>query len=224
MAPGMPHHITQRGNRRMPTFFCEDDYFTYLTLLAEWCKRWHVKIWAWCLMPNHVHLVAVPETEEGLMHAIGETHRRYTRHVNFREGWRGHLWQGRFSSYVMDYQHTLAAVRYIELNPVRAGLVHSAGEYKWSSAQAHLNGRVDLLITNDPLHHEIEDWATFLATEDTPAIIDSMRLHERTGRPLGNKRFIDTLETQTGKSIHCRKPGPKKKTLGKQKSSGDMIT
>ena len=93
IAAGYPHHITQRGNRRQQTFFCDNDYETYLSLMSEWCKKHKVEIWAYCLMPNHVHIIAVPEMEEGLRVAIGEAHRRYTRHVNFREAWRGHLWQ-----------------------------------------------------------------------------------------------------------------------------------
>ncbi len=94
----MPHHITQRGNRRQPTFFCDDDYAAYLDLMAEWCGEQGVEIWAYCLMPNHTHLIAVPQTEDGLRRALGEAHRRYTRHINFREKWRGYLWQGRFAS------------------------------------------------------------------------------------------------------------------------------
>jgi putative transposase len=118
----MPHHITQRGNRRQQTFFCEEDYEAYLQLMAEWCAKHAVEIWAYCLMPNHVHLVAVPNSEDGLRRAIGEAHRRYTRRINFREGWRGRLWQGRFASFVMDEPYLLAAARYVELNPIRAGL------------------------------------------------------------------------------------------------------
>ena len=99
--PGYPHHVTQRGTRRQPTFFCDGDYEIYMDLIAQWCGTWGVEVWVYCLMPNHVHLIVVPESEEGLCRAIGEAHRRYTRHVNFREGWRGHLWQGRFAPFVM---------------------------------------------------------------------------------------------------------------------------
>jgi len=113
VVPGYPHHITQRGNRRQETFFCDDDYKQYIALMAEWCSRCGVTIWAYCLMPNHTHLIAVPRTEEGMRKAIGEAHRRYARMINFREGWRGYLWQGRFSSFVMDERYLLAAVRYI---------------------------------------------------------------------------------------------------------------
>ena len=114
VVPGWPHHVTQRGNRRQPVFFSDEDYEAYLALMAEWCGKEEVEIWAWCLMSNHVHLVAVPRTSEGLARAIGEAHRRYTRLINFREGWRGYLWQERFFSCVLDRPHGLAAVRYVE--------------------------------------------------------------------------------------------------------------
>ncbi len=117
--PGLPHHVTQRGNRRQQTFFNDGDYAAYLELMSEWCREEGVEIWAHCLMPNHVHLIAVPKSENGLRRAIGEAHRRYTRRINFREKWRGYLWQGRFASFIMDEPYLLAAVRYVELNPVR---------------------------------------------------------------------------------------------------------
>ncbi len=126
VVPGMPHHVTQRGNRRQPTFFRHDDYEAYLELMADRCREEGVAIWAYCLMPNHVHLIAVPETEEALARAVGEAHRRYTRRINFRENWRGYLWQGRFASFVMDEPCLLAAARYVELNPLRASLVADA--------------------------------------------------------------------------------------------------
>lgn len=102
VAPGIPHHVTQRGNRRQETFFSDDDYRAYLELMAQWCSLCAVEVWAYCLMANHVHLIVVPESEGGMRRAIGEAHRRYTRRVNFRQGWRGHLWQGRFASFPMD--------------------------------------------------------------------------------------------------------------------------
>ena len=141
IAPGMPHHVTQRGNPRQQTFFGEEDYQHYLELMAQFCRAEQVAIWAYCLMPNHVHLIVVPQSAESLRRAIGEAHRRYTRRINFREGWPGHLWQGRFASFVMDEDHLLTAARYVELNPVRAGLVQAPSRYRWSSAAAHLRGR-----------------------------------------------------------------------------------
>ena len=158
VARGLPHHITQRGNRRQAAFFNDDDYKAYLDIMAEWCCRCGVEIWAYCLMPNHVHLIAVPSSEEGLRQAIGEAHRRYTRRVNFREGWRGHLWQGRFASYIMDEAYLLVSTRYVEFNPVRAGLVEKPEEYQWSSAAAHMSGRDDALVKVLPLLDMVGNW------------------------------------------------------------------
>ena len=113
VVPGIPHHVTQRGNRRLETFFSPDDYRAYVDLLAEHCRAARVAVWAYCLMPNHVHLILVPRDADGLRAALGEAHRRYTRRINFREGWRGYLWQGRFASFAMDERHLLAAARYV---------------------------------------------------------------------------------------------------------------
>ena len=93
--PGLPYHVTQRGNRRQPVFFCDGDYHTYLHLLKAQNLRWGLQVWAYCLMPNHVHLIVVPDSEQSLARGLGETHQRYTRYINFREGWRGYLWQGK---------------------------------------------------------------------------------------------------------------------------------
>ena len=209
IAPGFPHHVTQRGNRRMQTFFADEDYQQYISLMAEWCGRFHVEVWAYCLMPNHAHLVLVPANEEGLHRAVSEVHRRYTRHVNFREGWRGHLWQGRFASYVMDERHLLSAVRYIELNPVRAGLAERPEAYPWSSARAHMSGQDDGLVTVEPMLNMVDDWAAYLALDTDDAELSALRSHERTGRPLGDADFIQNLEQRLGRLLRKRKPGPK---------------
>jgi len=162
-------------------------------------------------MPNHVHLIAVPESAQGLAQAIGEAHRRYTRRVNFREGWRGHLWQGRFASYVLEESHLIAAVRYVELNPVRARLVIDPGEYPWSSAAAHMAGHNDDLVKVAPMLGFVGDWGAFLGQEVSTQAADLLRLHERTGRPLGSDHFIGQLEQTLGRRLRRRKPGPKKK-------------
>jgi putative transposase len=208
VVPALPHHITQRGNRRQRTFFCRDDYLLYIALTAEWFDRYEVQIWAYCLMPNHVHLIAVPASPEGLRRAIGEAHRRYTTEINRREGWRGHLWQGRFASYVMDDRHTLAAARYLELNPVRAGLVARAEDYPWSSARSHLLGRDDRLVRVAPLLARAGDWSSFLGEGANAEDSHSFRRHERTGRPLGSDAFVDDLERVLGRALKPRPPGP----------------
>jgi len=209
VVPGYPHHITQRGNRRQPTFLRAEDYQVYLDLMAEWCAELEVQIWAYCLMPNHVHLIAVPACEDGLRRAIGEAHRRYTRHVNFREGWRGHLWQGRFASSVMDDEYLLAAARYVELNPVRAGFAAEPGAYPWSSAQAHLRGRDDRLVKVEPLLRMEPKWGQFLAAGLPEEQAEALRRSERTGRPAGSVGFVALLEGVTGRTLQKQKPGPR---------------
>jgi putative transposase len=209
VAPGYPHHITQRGNRRQPVFFCDDDYLAYIELMSEWCNKCQVDIWAWCLMPNHVHLIAVPHTEKGLSRAIGEAHRRYTRRINFREKWRGHLWQERFASFPMDESHLLAAARYVEMNPVAAGLVENPIDYRWSSARAHLERESEGLTKVEPLLEIVGDWRSFLSLLSSDEL-DLMQRHERTGRPLGAFSFVEGLEQKLGRILRPQKPGPKK--------------
>jgi len=209
VAPTIPHHITQRGNRRQETFFCAEDYQAYLALMAEWCRSCEVEIWAYCLMPNHVHLIAVPKSEAGLRRAIGEAHRRYTRRVNFREGWRGHLWQGRFASFPLDEGHLLAAARYLEQNPVRAGLAATPWEYPWSSAQAHMTGQDDALVRVTPLLGRVGAWQGFLGAGTTEEELQQLRRHERSGRPLGSDRFVTAVEGKLQRTLRRGKPGPK---------------
>jgi len=208
--PNIPHHIIQRGNRRMETFFSEADYREYLFLMAEWCNRCKVQVWSYCLMSNHVHLIVVPETEDGLRRAIGEVHRRYTRYINFQKGWKGHLWQGRFGSFPMDEEYLIAAARYIELNPVRAEIVKKPEDYKWSSAQAHLQGEDDILVKVEPLLSIVPDWRELLASDLSEEEYENLRLHERTGRPLGSDDFVEEMEKRTARILRKQKPGPKK--------------
>ena len=207
VAAGVPHHVTQRGNRRQPTFFGDADYKLYRTLLAASCGRHGVAVWAYCLMPNHVHLILVPAEALGLRRALGETHQRYTGTVNRRQGWVGHLWQGRFASCALDGPHLIAAVRYVELNPVRARLADRAEDWPWSSARAHLAGRDDGLVAVAPLLDAVGDWSAFLAAAPRDGDLDALRRHERTGRPLGGSQFVAELEHGLGRRLRPGKPG-----------------
>jgi len=208
IATGIPHHVTQRGNRRMQTFFSDEDYQAYITLLAEWCRKCGVEVWAYCLMPNHVHLIAVPETDDGLRRGIGEAHRRYSRLINFRENWRGHLWQGRFASFPMDETYLLAAARYVEMNPVSAELAPDAASWQWSSARAHLACTDDELVKVAPLLEMAGDWRLFLSGTEEEDVINNIRKHERTGRPLGTESFVECLELALERPLKRGKPGP----------------
>ena len=163
-------------------------------------------------MPNHVHLIMGPERKDSLNFAISEAHRRYSRRVNFREGWRGHLWQGRFASFIMQERYLVACTRYVELNPVRAGLVNSPQMWPWSSAGAHINGRDDILVKTEPLLAMVnKPWRDFLSIDAQAGEIELFRRHERTGRPLGVDNFIEKIEMLLGREFKLQKPGPKRK-------------
>jgi len=206
--PGYPHHVTQRGNRRQRVFFDNDDYECYLKLIATGCRDSQTECLAYCLMPNHVHLVLTPDSEGGLRSALAEAHRHYTRRVNFRNGWRGHLWQERFHSFPMNATHLAAAVRYVELNPVRANLVSRAKDWTWSSANAHLTGTDDVLVCVEPMLKLFPDWDGYLGEEDQ-CQTERIRLHTRTGRPLGDSAFIQIAESLAGRVLAPQKPGRK---------------
>ena len=222
MVPGAPHYVAQRGNRGMKTFFGDEDYEAYLSLLGEWCGHHGVAIRAYCLMPNHVHLIVVPPTDDALCRAVGEAHRRYTRRVNSRKGWRGHLWEGRFSSFVMADSYVSAAARYVERNPVKARLVARAEDWPWSSAPGHVDRRRKSVAETDwlaELTAELGcDWREYLASADDVAVSKAILRHEHTGRPLGDAAFVKKLESQLGRVLAPRKPGPKPKKKAKRKA------
>lgn len=135
-----------------------------------------------------------------------------TRRINFREGWRGHLWQGRFSSFIMDEDYLLACTRYIELNPVRAGLVKKPEDWPWSSAFPHIQGENDILVKTEPLLLMVQKgWNEFLSKYPQEADIEILRRHERTGRPLGQEHFIEKLEALLNRPLKLQKAGRKKK-------------
>jgi putative transposase len=216
VVPNIPHHVTQRGNRRQTTFFSDDDYRLYRQLLGEQCARCAVQVWAYCLMPNHVHLLLLPAQSDSLCRSLAETHRRYTLNVNVRKDWRGYLWQGRFASYPLDERHLHAAVRYIELNPVRAGLCDHPADWPWSSARAHLLGRDDSLVAVAPMLSLIGNWSEYLSQHSSTEEQETLRRHVRTGRPLGSIEFIERLERLTGRHLRVAKPGRKPGTQGKR--------
>jgi putative transposase len=201
---GYPHHVIQRGNRRQKVFFSDQDKKTYINLLHKETVRCGIEIWAYCLMDNHVHLIAVPKKEDSLALGIGETHRKYTRMINRREGWKGYLWQGRFQSYPLDNKYLYSAVRYVERNPVRAGLVKNAVEYRWSSARAHIYQAHDILLSDSFLISEIKDWASYLSEYEDPLLTDTFQKHASTGCPLGDDLMINN-ELASCHQVSCPK-------------------
>jgi len=209
VAAGSPHLVTQRGNRGQKVFFSDTDYELYLELLAEGAAGARTSVWAYALLPDRVHLLLVPADEDGLRAALGESHRRYTRAINDRKGWRGFLWQGRFSSFPMDESHIPTCAKFIEWSPVLRKLAKRPRDYNWSSARAHLAGRDDAVVRTRPLLERVSDWRGFLAEPLTEEERETVRAHESTGRPLGSPAFVARLEKRLGRTLARQKPGPK---------------
>ena len=209
--PGVPHHVTQRGNRRQQTFFEDGDYALYRDLLSEAARRAGTRVWSYCLMPNHVHLIVVPADEDGLRRTFADAHRRYTAFINARHRWTGHLWQGRYGAVAMDEGHLGAAARYVALNPVRALLVDRAGDWPWSSARAHLAGVDDGLVEVAPLLERLGEFGTFLGGEEDQQATRALRISETTGRPVGTPEWVSAIELESGRSLAPRRRGPKPK-------------
>jgi len=210
--PDCPHHIIQRGNRRQTVFFDDADKEFYLKLLKRHGDRAGIIFHSYCLMSNHVHLIAVPKEKESFAKGIGEAHRKYTTVINIREDWKGFLWQGRFISFPLDETHLYSAIRYIERNPVRSNLIRKAEDYPWSSARAHVFKQNDVLISGHENILKIEDWSAYLEEPDDKGFIEQIEQHEKTGRPLGSDKFVRELEKLTGRKILRRPPGRKMKT------------
>ena len=207
--PGLPHHVTQRGNGRAQTFFGDADYALYRDSLAESCRAARVGIWAWVLMPNHVHLILTPSDPDGLRRALAPVHRRYAGAVHARERRTGHFWQGRFGAVAMDEAHLAAAVAYVALNPVRARLAARPWDWRWSSVHAHLTGQPDGVTALEPVLSRFPDFAAFLDQGADPERLDRLRRAESVGRPIGDAAFLLAVEAAVGRSLAPGKPGRK---------------
>ena len=209
VVPGLPHHVTQRGNGRAQTFFNDGDYALYRGLLAEACGAAGVEVWTLVLMPNHVHLILVPSDPDGLRRALAQVHRRYAGSIHARMKRTGHFWQGRFGAVVMDEPHLAAAVRYVVLNPVRAGMVERPQDWPWSSVHAHLAAQSDGVTAIPPILTRFPRFADFIAQDPAPDELRRLRQAESIGRPLGDDAFVSELEALTHRSLKPAKPGPK---------------
>jgi putative transposase len=207
----LPHHITQRGNRRETVFFNDEDRVCYLSWLKEYSDKHNIEILAYCLMTNHVHLVAVPFAEESLHRVLRPLHMRYAQKINREHGWDGHLWQGRFFSCPLDETYMWAAVRYVERNPVRAGLVRRAEDYNWSSAAVHCRLKEDRILTRSSRWLEefegIENWSKWLTEGDDLQKVEVLRRNIKKGLPCGTDDFIQKLERMAGRILRYRPQG-----------------
>jgi putative transposase len=208
--PQVPHHVVQKGNQGQEVFRSDEDCVRYVTLLRKQCERAGLTVQGYCLMPNHVHLVVTPSTEGSLSSAVGQAHRLYARRLNFGAERTGHVWEGRFYSCPLDEAHFIRALVYVDRNPVRAGLVRKPWEWRWSSATAHL-GKYDPAGLVDPdewaVLSERMGWREIVQQEEDGAVLEGLRHHTRTGRPLGGEDFLGKIEERLGYPVMRGRPG-----------------
>jgi putative transposase len=214
VAEGVPHHITQRGNGRKTVFDDAQDHHVYLKLLREYTREHRLHIWAWCLMSNHVHLLAVPDASDSLSRALGRIHCDYARYRNARAASCGHLWQARYYSCPVDGPAVWRVMAYIERNPIRAGLVERAEDFRWSSARAHATDREDGFV-------QMAAWREFYTAArwretlrlgvDDENLRERLRSATRTGRPLGSEEFLEEIERNTRRALRPRQVGRPRK-------------
>jgi putative transposase len=207
--------VVQRGNRREDVFFCDADRSAYLDWLRQYCDEARVEVLAYCLMTNHVHVVVVPASDDGLETVFRPLHTRYAMRLNRRRGAKGHVWQGRFFSSSLDEAYLWAAIRYVERNPVRAGIVERADRYRWSSAPAHCGFAEDPVLTRDAgwleVLRSVDEWAAWLADHDRPLELDVLRTHAKRCLPCGSESFVRGLERRVGLPLTPRARGRPKK-------------
>ncbi len=206
---GLPHHIVQRGNRNQTVFFSNSDRFRYLYHLRKISFEYGVSFLSYCLMDNHVHLIAIPEKEDSLSLCFRKAHSIYSRHVNSQFNWRGHLWQNRFHSSPLGPAYLYNAIRYVEQNPVRAGIVRNAWDYRWSSAGFHVG-----ILFSDPLvqldgslNSMVDDWRTYLSINPDTVHLMELRKAAKRNRPIGSKQFMNKMHDRFGVPFTARKPG-----------------
>jgi putative transposase len=214
--PEVPHHLTQRGVDRRPIFFTDSDRRIYLDLVRVAAQRFGVSILGYCMMPNHVHWIVVPARPDSLAKAFGQAHCRYAHYTNAALNRCGHFWQNRFFSCALDRAHCWAALRYVERNPVRAGLTPVAEDWPWSSAAAHLGDSPPEWLNLDAWRaaFNLHDWRVYLTS---PTITEAdllLRINTYNGRPLGSAAFVDKIEATLGRPLIPRKGGRPRQQQG----------
>lgn len=216
-----PHHIIQRGHNRQAVFVTDGDYLYYLENLREWKEVYGCKIYAYCLMMNHVHLIMDPGKEaRNLASLMKRVAGRYTRHVNRHERRTGSLWEGRFkSSPISTDEYLLACCRYVELNPVRAGIVADPADYRWSSYGAKTGSRKEEWLDDDPCYLLLADsegmraekYASWVKETIAAEELELIRKSIQRGQLTGSHRFVDEIEKKIERRVEFRGPGRPRK-------------
>lgn len=197
--PNYPHHVTQRGNYQQEVFKTKADYEFYIGLLKKYAEEYSLSIFSFCLMPNHVHFICVPIDKDSLANTFKIIHMIYAQYLNKKNKLKGHLWQGRFFSNILDERYLYTALRYVENNPVRAGLVEKPWDWNWSSARAHVKGEDSSLPLGDVSQFiEIKSWRDYLVEPEDKDLVKELKKNTLVGRPSGDMNFIIRLEKMFG--------------------------
>lgn len=216
VVPDLPYHITQRGNYRQEVFEDNEDRLSYLSWIDDYSKQYKLSIYAYCLMDNHVHFIVIPREEDSLAKVFSISHMRYSQYFNKKKKASGHLWQGRFYSCVMDEDYFVTTLRYVERNPVRAGIVRKPWQWKWSSAGEHTgqgSGIINLEKITTLIDTSVEEWKEYIDSVENEEEVVSIRKHTMLGRPLGTKDFVSKLGKRLGRVLSILPRGrPKKKS------------
>jgi putative transposase len=205
MFEGTPFHVTHRGNHKRDVFDDDQDRRLYLRLLRRYALRFELSVWGYALMNNHVHLIVVGGHRTSIPRAVGNAHREFSRSRNQTRQVTGHLWANRFFSTALDEPHLWAAIRYVELNPVRAGIVADATDFLWSSARAHAALAKDTLLTPDrPFPGPIGDWRRWLANGLEEETLTRLRSNTASGAPTGDGAFVSAIEARLKRQVRPR--------------------
>lgn len=222
VVPGLPHHVTQRGNYSQTVFDSDGDKRRYLLWVKEYSLKYRLSVLAYCIMSNHVHFIVIPQDEDSMARTFNTAHMRYSQYRNRNLNVAGHLWQGRFFSCVMDERHLIAAARYIERNPVRAGVVKKPWDYVWSSASDHAYNQRKSIVDVHELFDHIEvsqdNWKSFVDGFDREEDVLIIKKHTMTGMPMGSGAFVERLEGRFGKVLRLMPAGRPRRAADAEKN------
>lgn len=213
---GLPHHIMQRGNYGQEVFFDDEDYRTYLEWVMYYSERYCLKILGYCLLPNHIHFIVIPDKKSSMSRVFNIVNMKYAQYMNKKMEEKGHLWQGRYYSCVMDDLYVAIALKHIEDNPVRSGLVEEPWEWKWSSCAYHVGvskPQISLTSIDTVVDMTPDVWRRYLMGRDRVTLVENFVKHSILGRPLGSEQFIQELEKKLSKSLKVAPRGRPKKTV-----------
>ena len=210
--PGHPFHLTHRGNNKQKVFYSDDDRRKYLFWFEEACQEWGMRVLSFCLMNNHVHFVAIANQLDSFAKVINVVHRRYAIYLNQKNGTSGHRWEGRYYSCILDSNHLMAALRYVERNPVRAQIVFKPWDWAWSSASEHI-GKAKGCISLEDIQAFVSmpSWKEFIDQDEQEEDLSEIRRETMSLKAWADLDFKESLESKYGVQLMPKSRGRPRK-------------